>query len=274
MDETLSPENEALVLRKPQLNSARARVEAARTAVKQAELNLQRTYIKAPFDAHILTRNVNVGSQVAPGDNLGRLVGLDTYWVVTEVPLSKLHWLSFSDADSETGSEVRVRNQSAWPVGSYRSGHLYKLVGALEDETRMARVLVSIPDPLAYRTGASDLPALMIGSFLETRIRGKELTDVIRLSRDYVRKDDTAWVMKEGELRIRNLDIVFRDAENAYIRNGLKDKDLVVTTNLSTVVDGAKLRLKSSETPSGQYSRTNAAQQGQNGSSSGGGAGR
>jgi len=246
LEDTLTGENKALVLREPQLNAARARVEAARAAVEQAELELQRTHIKSPFDAHILTRNVNIGSQVAPGDNLGRLVGMDTYWVETTVPLTELRWLSFPNSPNNRGSEVQVRNRTAWPEGAYRTGYLYRQVGTLEEKTRMARVLVSIPDPLAYRSPSPDVPSLMIGAFLETRIQGEKLNNVIRLNRDYIRKDDTVWIMENRQLRIRNVDIVFRDAQHAYIREGLSDGDQVVTTNLATVVDGAKLRLSSS----------------------------
>ena len=249
--DTLSGENESLVLRRPQLDAVRARVEAARAAVNQAELDLQRTTIRAPFDAHILRRNVNRGSQVAPGDNLGRLVGLDTYWVEVTVPLSKLRWLSIPETGRTNGSTVMIRNRTAWDEGEYRQGNLYRLVGALEDQSRMARVLVSVPDPHAYRNENSDVPALIIGSFVEAIIQAEALSDVIRLNRDYVRKDDTVWVMEDGRLRIQNVDIVFRDAKYAYITGGLDGQAQVVTTNLSTVADGARLRLEGSDRPSG-----------------------
>lgn len=252
LEETLSGEQEALILRKPQLNAARAKVEAARAAANQAELELRRTTIRAPFDAHILTRSVNVGSQVSPGDNLGRTVGIETYWVVTTVPVAKLRWLTFPGEDQAMGSEVRIRNRSAWHEGEYRSGYLYKLVGTLEEKTRMARVLVSVPDPLAYRKESAGLPALMIGSFVETAIQGREINDVIRISRDFIRKKDTAWVMEGRLLRIRKVEIIFRDANYAYITEGVNDGDLVVTTNLTTVVDGAGLRLES-DLPSGRH---------------------
>lgn len=245
--DTLSEENEALILREPQLDAVQSRVESARAAVGQAELDLQRTTIKAPFNAHILTRNVNIGSQVAPGDDLGRLVGLDTFWVEATVPLSKLRRLTFPGAGEAQGSEVRIRNRTAWEEGEYRQGHLYRLVGALENQTRMARVMISVPDPYAYRTDNPDAPALMIGSFVEVNIRGEELTDIIRLNRDYIRKDETVWVMEDGRLRIRDVDIVFRDARFAYITRGLDEQDQVVTTNLTTVVDGARLRLEGSD---------------------------
>src|SRR6056297_2969132 len=248
LNETLSEEQEALILRKPQLNAARSKVEAARASVEQAKLSLNRTTIKAPFDAQILTRNVNVGSQVAPGQDLGRLVGMDTYWIETTVPLNKVRWLKFPEGDNLQGSTVHVRNRSAWEEDEYRSGQLLKLVGSLENRTRMARVLVSVPDPLARSPKLKDKPKLIIGAFVEVSIQAKPIPDAIRLSRDYIRKNETVWVMEKDSLRIRDVKIVFRDQQYAYISEGISEGDSVVTTNLATVVDGAPLRMGSDST--------------------------
>lgn len=244
LNEELSDKNKKLILREPQLNSAKSRVEAARAALDQAELNLKRTTIEAPFDAHILRRNVNRGSQVSTGDNLGHLVGIDNYWVEATVPLAKLRRLTFPDGGGEKGSEVRIQNQTAWQKGEYRKGYLYKLMGSLEDQTRMARVLITVPDPLGRRTGSDDQPVLMIGSFVEANIKAEQIPDVIRLNRDYVRKNETIWVMEDNKLRIRDVNILFRDAQYAYISGGLNEDAQVVTTNLTTVADGARLRLE------------------------------
>jgi len=249
LDDSLSAEDRSLVLREPQLNAARSAVESARAAVEQAELNLERTTITAPFDAHILSRNVNVGSQVAPGDELGRLVGLDEYWVEATVPVSKLQRLRLPD-DGKQGSPVRIRNRSAWEESASREGHMFRIVGSLEGETRMARVLVSVPDPHAYQSENADGPRLMIGAYVEAHMQGAPMADVIRLDRDYLRSDDTVWVMEDGELRIRDVTVAFRDAEYAYVDEGLADQAQVVTTNLSTVTEGAPLRLEGSESES------------------------
>lgn len=248
--DTLAGTNKALVLREPQLRAARSDVESARAAVDQAQLNLERTTVQAPFDAHILSRNVSVGSQAAPGDNLGRLVGRDTYWVEATVPLSKLRRLTFP-GDGGQGSKVRIRNRTAWDEGVYREGRLHRLVGALEEQTRMARVLITVPDPHAYQAGHAGLPPLIIGSYVEAQIQAEALNNVIRLNRDYVRDDDTVWVMEDGRLRIRDVDTAFRDARYAYIEDGLEAQDNVVTTNLSTVSDGVRLRLEESDPESG-----------------------
>lgn len=244
LSDTLSGENEELVLRQPQLDAAEARVEAARAAVRQAQLALDRTTIRAPFDAHILSREVTVGSQVAPGNELGRLVGLDAYWVAATVPLGQLRWLTIPTGGSAEGSPATIRNPSAWPEGASREGRLHRLVGTLEDGTRMARVLIEVPDP--HRgVGSADVPPLLIGSFVEASIEARPLDDVVRLSRDYVRSGDTVWVMAEDStLQIRDVEIAFRDAVYAYITRGLDAGERVVTTNLASVVDGARLRVE------------------------------
>ena len=179
----LSEENKALVLRQPQLETAKASVEAARASVEQAQLNLARTTVKAPFDAHIISRNVNVGSQVAAGDNLGRLVGVEEYWIVANVPVAKINWLSFSELEDESGSTVKIVNDNIWPAGNYRTGQLFRLVGALDNQTRLARVLVTVNDPLARNIEADTVPPLMIGTFAEAHIRRAPNAFVAPISR-------------------------------------------------------------------------------------------
>lgn len=241
----LSMENKELVLRKPQLQSAKANVASAEASLQQAKLDLQRTTIRAPFDAHIISRNANQGSQVQAGSTIGRLVGVDEYWVVANVPIAKINRLKFGADDSIRGSKVKITSESNWPSGQYREGHLYKLIGAVDDQTRLARILVRVDDPLATRAKNDTIPKLMIGTFVETNIEARPLKDVVRLSRDYLRKNETVWVMNEGKLQIRKVAILFQDARYAYITSGLSKEDKVVTTNLSTVVEGSDLRTKS-----------------------------
>lgn len=240
LDETLSGENQALVLREPQLDAARAAVQSAEAALDQAQLELRRTRIEAPFNAQVLRRNANVGSQVAPGQDLGRLIGIDEYWVIVTVPVSKLERIAFP-AQGAGGAPVRVRNRAAWPEGAWREGRVSRLIGALDDETRLARVLVTVKDPLALEKGRRG-PRMIVGSVVQARIQGELLKEVVRIDRDYLRKDDTAWVMQDGKLAIRDLQVVFRDSRHAYIAAGLNTGDRLVTSNLATVAEGSALR--------------------------------
>lgn len=246
LDDSLNGHTESLVLREPQLNIVRAEVDSAKAAMDMADLNLSRTNVKAPFDGQVIEQNVDLGSQVSSGNHLARLVGVNEYWVEVSVPLAKLNWLTFPKGSDDRGALVKVRNRTAWPDGVYRDGELYRLIGKLESDTRMARVLVSIKDPLNLQRG-SEAPPLLIDSFVEVAITAKELQNVVRLKRDYMRRNDTVWVMQDGKLDIRETGVIFRDKEHVYIEKGLEAGEKIVVTNLSSVVDGADLRLKETE---------------------------
>lgn len=239
-DGILDADNKRLIKREPQLNSAKASVQRAEALLKQAELDLGRTTIRAPFDAHIISRNVNKGSQVAVGDVLGRLVGIDEYWVMVNVPVKKINWLQFPQGQKDTMLEVKLRN-SSWPKNQFRYGRLSRLIGTLTDQTRFAQVLVTIPDPFDIE---DNKPPVIIGAFLEAAIPARQLDQVVRLNRDYLRKGETVWAMQDGKLDIRNVDVLFQDKDYAYIGNGLTNQDQVVTSSLSTVVNGAPLRIE------------------------------
>lgn len=240
----LSSKNQNLVLRKPQLEAAKANVKAAEAAVNQANLDLQRTAIRAPFDAHILSRNVNLGSQIPSGSDLGRLVGIDEYWIIANVPLSKINWLDIGEGKEGSGAPVKIIHPSAWEEGQFREGNVSRMVGALDDQSRLARVVVSVPDPLLRKNPDSNKPQLIIGTFVEVQIEARKLENVARLQRQFIRPGNSIWVLKEGKLEIRKVNIIFEDGQYAYIRDGLSATDQIVATDLATVVEGSPLRLE------------------------------
>lgn len=230
--------NRSLVLREPQAASLRSQLSAATAALERAQLDLERTSVPAPFDAHVLRRSVNVGSQVQPGDDLGRLVGVDQYWVMAAVPVRHLSQIDFK-TDGQEGSAATLTIPDVWPKGVSRKGKVTHQIGALDEQTRLARVLVTVDDPLGLKSGAQ---ALILDTIIEVRITGKPIQNVARLRREYVRDGDTVWLMQNGELKIQQATIEFRDAEFAYISGGLESGDEVVTTTLATVANGVKLR--------------------------------
>lgn len=240
--DSLTEDQRNLVLRKPQFSAVKARIKAAKASLSQAQLNLERTSVKAPFDAQIISQNVSVGSQVAPGDNLGRLVGIDHYWVEVNLPVKKLKWLSFTENDNQKAAEVTIKNTSDWEENQSRSGYLVNRVGALDEQSRLARLLIKIPDPLGVESKNKDLPHLMIGSFIEAEIEGQAIRDVVRLSRDFLRTNNTVWVMEDEKLSIKKVKVKLMDAHYAYISEGIADGSKVVTTNISTVTEGIPLR--------------------------------
>lgn len=246
LGEDIESANQALILRKPQLDQVRAQVTAAEAAVQQAELNLARTRIRTPFPAQVLSREVTLGSQVSVGQSLGRLVGTAEYWVEATVPLSKLRWLTF---DENQDSPVSLYHDTVWPAGQSRNGQLTQLVGELDTNARMARVLITVNDPLALEESQGE-PPLILGTFVRAEIDGRALEDVIRIDRKLLRRNNTVWVMEDRKLAIRDVEIAYQNEEYAFVRAGLESGDQVITNDLASVVRGARLRLAGDTTGS------------------------
>lgn len=230
------------------VEASKARIDVAQAAIDQAQHDLDRTTITTPFPSHVLRRMADLGSEVSTSTEVAHLVCVAEYWIIASVPVSKLRWVRLPE-DGEEGSQVFIHHEAAWGEGRRREGRVKSLIGTLDRTTRLGRVLVTVKDPLAREPDPehTDRPPLIVGSLVEVRIQANPLEDVVRIDRAHLRKDGSVWVMKEGKLDIRKVDVVFEDPDFAYLRSGLEAGELVVQTNLATVAADAPLRIEDPE---------------------------
>jgi len=235
-----------LVLRGPQLAMVEAKVRSAEASLADAKLDLERTVIRAPFNAIVLSRQVELGAQISVNTALAALAGTDVYWVEVAVPVNDLQWITIPREPGAHGSKVRITNDAAWGAGAIREGEVVGLIGEIEAQGRMARLLAAVNDPL----GASDRlsPAMLIGSYVRVEIDGRSLGEVVTIPRSLLRDDDSVWVMNDkDQLAIRKVTVVFRDKENVSVRAGLAAGDRLVVSNMSAPVEGMALRLPAAD---------------------------
>ncbi len=225
----------SLALRQPQLAQARATLEDARAALEQARLNLERTTVRAPFNALVTARSVDVGAQVGTSDTLATLVGTDEYWVKAAVPVDRLRWIEFPSGDA-AGSAVQVaaRSQAA-PV----PGRVLRLEGGLIESSRMAQVLIRVPDPLGLHR---DGPPLLLDEYVTVRIGGRTLRGVVALPRTALREESQVWIDRDGALEIRPVTVAWRDTDTVYLAAGVSPGEQVVTSDIASPLAGMKLR--------------------------------
>ena len=243
LGEEVGKEDEALVLRGPQLEIAAAAVAVARAALDKARLDLARTRISAPFNAVVEQRNVDVGSQVSPGSNLATLVGTDQYWIEATIPVDQLKWIDIPSDREEAGSPARIRYEMAWEAGVHRTGVVQRLLTSIEEQGMLARLLVVVEDPLGLAGDDGERPPLLLGSRVRTAIAGREVGPVFEIPRTALHEGDRVWVMLPGEtLDIRNVVVVWSNDDFVYVSEGLSDGDLLVTTDLGAPVQGMALR--------------------------------
>jgi len=218
-----------LALRKPHLAARKAELEAAEASLKKAEINLERTRLSAPFNAMVLKRHVNIGSQASLQTELAELVGTDVYWVQVSISVDRLNWVTIP------GSAVNVISSS----GAVRAGKVIKLMGNLEEKGRMARLLVEVVDPLCIQPENVDKKPLLLGEYVRVIIDGRELENIYSIPRSSLRENSEIWIAsEEDKLDVRQVEVLWRDSEQVIIRDGLKDGDQLITSDINIPIHG------------------------------------
>lgn len=234
-----------LALRAPQLAQAKADVEAAETAVKMAQLDVDYTTITAPYNAMVTERNVSLGSLTNTQDNLMTIVGIDEYRIEAAVAIDKLISLNLKQ-------NVNKTVQITTTTGVVREGRIIRQVASLDATTRMGRVLIGISDPLGLHNNE---PALILGDHAEVLFKAGSLENAVIVPRKALQPNDSVFVALPVEktdeedggtqyiLDIRDVDIAWKDLDNVYIRGGLKESEYVITSVIASPIQGMPLTI-------------------------------
>jgi RND family efflux transporter MFP subunit len=246
--EQLNSNNETppnpLVLYEPQLRNARAALSSAAAMIEQAKINLERTKVKAPFNARIRSENIDPGQYVRSGSSVAVLSGTDRAEIAVSLSLDDLRWINIPGyGERQNGASaivlINVGNTSyKW------NGHVVRSSGEVDAKTRMIQLIVEVKDP--YGMNDNNRPgyaALASGSFVDVHIKGKKLKGVFVVPRSAFRDNSTVWTMdKENKLKIINVDALKLERDRVIIGKGLNDGDMVILTNISGAAEGMKLR--------------------------------
>ena len=233
----------ALILRKPQLEAAKATVQSAQASVERAKVNLERTILRAPFDGVVVSREASVGAQVSAATALGVLASSNAYWINVAVPQADLKWINFPSSGQkgkQPGSKVCVSDASSSEEGCH-TGHVLSLQTSVQDNGRQAQVLVEVP-----RNNDKFLQPLLLAQYVKVRFSGIELKNVFKLSPSSVH-DNKVWVNDDGELDVRPVNIAFRSADYVLLDQGLKNGENIVVSNLGSPVN--RMAIRTNEQP-------------------------
>ena len=237
-----------LVLRKPQVASARAAVNGAKARLAQRDLDLERTRIAAPYAGRVLEKKVDVGQFVSTGSVLARIYAVD--YVEIRLPLSNTQlqyvpvpevYRSDSTSPGPTGPKVLLHTR----IGTNRhewQGRIVRAEGAIDTRTRQLYVIAQVDDP--YAGSRDGRPPLKIGQFIEADIEGQTFADVFVIPRGALRTGGVVLLVDETDkLRSREVDVIWTDSDNAVIRSGLANGDRIVTTALAEGLNGTTVRI-------------------------------
>ena len=239
----VSETEKTLMLRQPQLAIKRSELATARAKLNQAELNLLRTSITAPFNAVVQSRSTNTGSLVSESTPLAELVETDTFWLELTVPVNQLQWINIPTTKNQQGSTVTVFLQNNTKEKTFRTGHVVRLGAGLQKEGRMAIVYVAVSDPLCLLPKNKNLPKLLLNSFIHAVIDGIELKAVVPVKRSSIHDNNTLWLLTDkNNLEIRPVKIITGNKDQFLISSGISEGEIFITSSLATPVNGIPLR--------------------------------
>jgi len=231
-----------LSLRKPQLAQELARVKAAQASVLRAERNLERTEIRAPYDAMIDSRNIGLGSFVSVGSKIGHVLGTAIAEIRLPVADNQLAFLVKTEFTKQ-GVDAKVNllgtyagQDTQWQAIIARSE------GVIDSKSRMSYLVAEINDPylLNSLSDSNDVP-LRFGSYVNAKIMGYDISKAALVPRYLVVNGRVALLDNESKLHYAVIDIVRQQGSNVIVIDGLQDGDQLIVSALDYPVDGMKL---------------------------------
>lgn len=234
-----------LVLRKPQIAEAQASLEAARGTLARAKLNLERTYIRAPYAGRVRSKNADIGQYVGPGTPVGRIYAVDFAEVRLPIPDQDLAFLELDfgfrgETTAQRGPKVNLKAQFAGKQHTWE-GHIVRVEGEVDPRSRMVNLVARVDNPYG-RTEDSTRPPLAVGMFVKADVLGKEAQDVYVIPRSSMRPNNQILVVTNNKLYYRDIDILRLNADNVIVSAGLSSGELICLSPLDTVVDGMNVR--------------------------------
>lgn len=187
-----------LIARIPQIAAARARIRSGEAARRAAELDLERTVVRAPFPARVLTTELDIGQVVTGQAAVGTLFSIDSLEVEVPISSSELALL-----DDPVGRPAAI----ALPDGRSVTGVVTRTAAALDERTRLRTLFIE----------PRDAGGLTAGEFVDVGIAARSAGDALGVPTTALTSRDRLWVVEAGRLAGRQVTVLGGDRESTFV---------------------------------------------------------
>ena len=221
-----------LVLRKPQLETALARVVAAKAALEKSERDLERTKIRSPYESKIKNTNIELGSLLSPGTTIGSIYSADKYEIRLPVSISDYDFVEF-DFSSEVSFQTDI------------AGAQYKWTGQLlRTESQVDRSSQSIFLVASIENSELKNKFLVPGIYLKAKLFGKKIKDTYSVPRGaLIGKNRIIIALENDTVSFKEVTIIRSSREEVIISEGISKGDRIVTTPIPNAIEGMKVNI-------------------------------
>jgi RND family efflux transporter MFP subunit len=222
-----------LAARKPQMQSAEARVRAAEDTLERARRDLERTRLRAPFAGRLRATHTEVGSFLTAGARVADFESTGRYEI--RLPLS-LDDYAFLD----TGSDRPVALSTTIGGNEFRwQGRFVRTEGEVERTSRSVHLVAEIAEDDEPRNAF-----LKPGLFLHAELAGRSLKGVFEIPRRALIDASRLLVIDpQDRLYVREVRVLRSGRDSVLIDDGLKAGERVCLTSLPSPVSGMQVRV-------------------------------
>ncbi|MFM8353573.1 MAG: efflux RND transporter periplasmic adaptor subunit [Gammaproteobacteria bacterium] len=218
---------------------AEAARQDAEAGLKQAEHDLARTRLYAPFAGLVRRQGVDIGQFVnrgaavatlyASAESEVRLPIADRQLAFLNVPVGLLGELPPDQQPAVTLTADYAGRALTW------TGRIVRTEAAIDTASRMVHVVA--------RVGNSGQPVpLGVGLFVNAEIEGLVADNIVRLPRSALRSDNQVLVVDEdNQLRFRRIEPLRLYQDEVFVSAGLAAGERICVTPLQTVIDGMRV---------------------------------
>ena len=232
-----------LALRTPFLREAEARVLYSESELSRAQRQLDRTTVRAPYDALVREKSAEIGQYLGTGAQIANLFATDYAEIRLPLSDSDRRWLTLPEPGQlapVNATQVTLHTTVAGKKHRWQA-EIVRTEGVVDSNSRMHYAVARVVDPYGMQ-GGSNLPPLPAGSFVNAEIEGNRITGVFDIPLEALRNGDQVLVMDmEQRLRQRQVNVIRSDANRVYINDGLNDNDRVIVSPVPIPIEGMRV---------------------------------
>jgi RND family efflux transporter MFP subunit len=228
------------------VNAISSQIIQMEQAIKQADVQLSRSVIKAPFTGRITELFVEENAYVTPGKSL--LTLSDDRDLEIHVPLRSheaIQWLGIQE--QQDGGWFALPSHRISGTVRWTENEAMQTQGSVDRILRLDSSQRSLVLALRLEPPPASQPPLVPGMFCQVHLEGPALQEVVILPRQAVHFQQTVWVVEEGRLHTRPVEVARIQGDQVLVQAGLKAGELVVTTRLENPLEKSLVRISGHE---------------------------
>jgi RND family efflux transporter MFP subunit len=232
-----------LALRTPFLREAEARVLYSESELRRAQRQLDRTIVRAPYDALVREKSADIGQYLSTGAQIAEVFATD--YAEIRLPLSDndMTWLTLPKPGQLAPADVTQVILHTSVAGKKHQWHaqIVRTEGIVDSNSRMHYAVARVDDPYGLQNPNGQLP-LPAGTFVNADIEGNRVTGVFDIPLEALRNGNQVLVMdQELRLRQRQVNVIRSDADRVYVNEGLNDNDRVIVSPVPIPIEGMRV---------------------------------